>query len=690
MNEETGKYGPFSLRRDPATVSGFLIALCAFLVFSGTLGHKLVWDDIPVVLYAQKVVEEGGVGNLLTAPFAMGVQGLDNPTGYYRPVSLISMWVNSPFEEPSPFPYHLTNVLLHVINSLLLFQVLTLLLPRGPGPLLGSLLFAVHPVHSESVAFVSGRTDLLAALFVLLTVLLWQRYGQTDSPPSRTRFFLGMATFSLACLSKEVAFVLPILLLLWTSVAAPRVEGPKGAFSWKRNNWAFGMLVVLAALLSLRFLVLNIHAGPGWSRYAQVGDASLVALAGEVVRNISQYLRLMVFPWPLAVFYPPTETRLTWMAAGSAAAFVAVCLALSGQRHRRIGLVSLLWTILFLVPVSGIVGLGQSVIADRFCYLPSVGVVAVLGYALALLREKITVKRLHTALVVGVLLLFGLGSVLHAARWKDDRTLFTSALESSPSKIPTMYMNLGLGYKDLGENELAVQAFEEALRADPALVPGLLNLGVIQREMGHFEKALESFDKARMLLPEDPSVWFQRGLVLEEMGRSEEALDAYTRTAVLDPGKPVAYYQKGKLLAQLGRYEESIAAYGEAVRIDKNHAGAHVGLGRSYEAVGRTGEAIQSFLKAIEVQPDLVIAYEDLGRVLLQTGRIAEAVKVFEMATALDPLDQVAGKGLVLAYLRAGEKEKARQYIRGLDPANAGFKEQLSALMDSLTGHQDP
>jgi len=181
--------GRLVLRWEPATMAAVLIALSAFLVFSPTLGHELVWDDIPIVLYAQKVVEEGGIGALVQAPFAIGVQGLDNPTGYYRPVSLISMWISSSLDEPSPFPYHLTNVLLHVINSLLLFQLLNLVLPPGGGPLLGGLLFAVHPVHSESVAFVSGRTDLLATLFALLTVLLWIRYGQPESPPNRFRFY---------------------------------------------------------------------------------------------------------------------------------------------------------------------------------------------------------------------------------------------------------------------------------------------------------------------------------------------------------------------------------------------------------------------------------------------------------------------------------------------------------------------
>ena len=663
-----------------------IIALAAFLVFSGTLGHQLVWDDEPIIRYTRTAVKDGGMAALAIVPFSTGLDGAGVLSGYYRPVSLISMWINSPTGEPSPLAYHLGNILLHVINCLLVFQLLKLLLPPGSGPWLGALIFAVHPVHSESVAFVSGRTDLLASLFILLVVILWYRsYGSRETF-SWGRFVLGMLFFTLACLSKEIAFVLPGGLFLW--VLADGLPGRDNTVAriWKESRWIAGLFLILGLMLFVRIVVLKIGTGPGWSRYAQLGDASMASLLTDVGINILQYIRLMVFPWPLAVFYPPVSPQLTWLTWVSALGFLVLCLVFSGRRHHGIGLIALMWTLIFLLPVSGIIGLGQSVIAERFCYLPSIGVVMILGYSLSLLRSRTTVKGLHTVLVVTLLFLFGTGAVVHSARWKDDLTLFTNALESSPVKVPTIYVSLGVAYKDRGDIQRGLEAFEDAARLDPSYLKAWLNLGVTHTELGDPEKALEALDVAKVLAPGNPAVWYNRGVALESLDRMEEALEAYTRTAAIDPGESAALYSKGKLLSKMERYEESLLAYQGAVLLDGNRAGAYIGMGRSYENLGRTDQAVEMFMKAIQVQPDEIVSYGDLGRILLATDRAFEAIAVFKMAADMDPHDEIAGKGLVMAYFKAGESDKALAYLESLKPVDSQLHGQLLDLAGSLAG----
>jgi tetratricopeptide (TPR) repeat protein len=685
MSEKDGIRGLQAIGVDSGSLAVVLIVLSAFLVFSGTLGHELVWDDQPIIRYARMAVEDEGITALALVPFSTGLEGSGELSGYYRPVSLISMWINSPTGEPLPFAYHLGNILLHVINSLLVFQLLKLLFPPGSGPLLGSLLFAVHPVHSESVAFVSGRTDLLAALFILLVVIWWYRsYGSNDTP-HRGQFMLGMFFFALACLSKEIAFVLPGGLLLWAMIEEFPGRGLPRTEIWKRSKGILGLFVVLGSLLFVRLVLLGIGTGPGWSRYAQLGDANLTSLLSDVGANVLQYIRLMVFPWPLSVFYPPVPPQLTWLTWISALVFISLCLTFSGRRHHRIGLISLMWTLIFLFPVSGVLGLGQSVIAERFCYLPSIGVVMLLGYSLALLRSRMKMKTLHTTLVVTVLVLFSAGAVVHSARWKDNLTLFTNAMNAGPVKVPTIYVSLGVAYKDHGDTHLALEAFEEAVRLDPSYLKAWLNLGVTRTEQGEPEKALAALDRAKILAPGNPAVWYNRGVALEALGRMEEALEAYTRTAELDPGESPAYYSKGMLLSQVGRYEESVAAYQEVVLIDGDHVGAHIGMGRSYENMGQIDKAVEMFMKAIEVRPDEIISYGDLGRVLLETDRVFEAIEVFKMAAAMDPHDPIAGKGLVVAWFKAGEGEKARAYVQSLKLVDAELYGRLSDLMGSLS-----
>jgi len=689
MSEKTVNTGTSRWSGDIGSLQVVVLALAAFLVFSGTLGHQLVWDDEPVIRYARTAVEDGGVASLALVPFSTGLEGSGELSGYYRPVSLVSMWINSPTGVPSPIAYHLGNILLHVINCLLVFQLFRLILPPGGGAWIGSMIFAVHPVHSESVAFVSGRTDLLAALFTLLVVILWYRSCNSQDIPSRDHFALGMFFFALACLSKEIAFVLPAGTLLWFVAERPWDSRLPGTEVLRRGKWVLGLFLVLGALLFVRFFFLGIGAGPGWSRYARLSGASLISLLGDITVNLMQYVRLMVFPWPLAVFYPPVPPRLTWLTWVAVLAFIAMCLAFSGRRHHHLGLFSLGWTLLFLFPVSGILGLGQSVIAERFCYLPSIGVAAILGYSLALPRSRGAYKVLHSILVVVVLSTLGAGAAIHSGRWKDDLTLFTNALITSSVKVPTLYVSLGVALRDDGDDQEALEAFEEAVRLDPSYLKAWLNLGVTRLEINEPVQALDALERAGVLAPGNPSVWYNKGLVLEALGRTDEALDAYARTVMLDPGEPAADYRKGKLLARLGRYEESLAAYAAAVSIDKSHAGAYIGMGRSYEKMGRQDKAVELFMKAIEVQPDQVIAYGDLGRILLATGKTQEATEVFRMATAIDPLDPVAGKGLVIAYLNAGDEEKARAYIQSLGAADPDLQSRLSALMDSIAGQGD-
>ncbi|UCG38874.1 MAG: glycosyltransferase family 39 protein, partial [bacterium] len=344
----------------PGLPGWILPALAALIVFAGTVTHRFVWDDRHIIQHTRQVVRDRGPAALALVTFTERPGERPESSGYFRPVSLVSMWVNDPVGEASPLPYHLVNVLIHAVNSVLVFFFLRLVIPGGHGALAGSALFAVHPVHAESVAWVSGRTDLLAALFLLSAVVLWLRHAGRAPTRKLWPYAAGMAAFAMACLAKETSFLLPGVALLWVLLSGRSPGEATDTPAVGDMRWIPGWFAVLGIVLLVRSSFLGIGVGPGWSTQNLWSWSGAIDLAGTVAGNLLTYLRFLLLPWPLAVYYPPGQPGVTATTVVAAAAFLALCLGLSGRRHRRMGLLGLVWTLGFLAPVSGVANLGLS------------------------------------------------------------------------------------------------------------------------------------------------------------------------------------------------------------------------------------------------------------------------------------------------------------------------------------------
>ncbi len=664
----------------------FVIALAAFFSFAGTLTHDFVWDDEDVIYHARSVVQEKGPAGLAQVPFTALPDDRSENSGYYRPVSLFSMWIIDPFGKPSPFLYHLVNVALHVLNSLLAFALFRIVLAEGIGAFIGGAIFAVHPIHAESVAWISGRTDLLAALFTLVTVVIWQNFRRQGAFPGTIPYGLGLASFALACLSKEVAFLLPVLAVLWALADRNRFDRTTGKGFNPDMIWVMGWFGVLGLVLWLRNSVPGVGMGPEWSSRLLHADTGFLAMVWDVLKNLAVYLRFLSLPWPLKVYYPPTPSALTPLTLAVSAGFLVWCIFLSGKRHRYVGIIALAWVLLFLGPVSGIFNLGLSVIAERFCYLPSVGFALLAGYGLGLGYRRATSGGVFTILVTGLVALFAAGSVLHASRWKDDVTFFEQAVNGSPVTLPNMYFNLGNAYVKAGAARRGIEAYEEAIRRYPSYSKAILNLAAAHISLGEPERAVEALEKAEKLDPDDDGIWSNKGVALELLGRTREALEAYAKAAELNPGDTVADYHAGNLLLRLGRYRESAAAYRRVRTVDPGHYGALIGLGRSFEGMSMQDEARETYLHAIEERQKEPAGYQGLGRVLFGQGKYMEAVVVYKMALEIGNPDAVVHRGLVLAYHQVGRDEEAKKHIRDLEKTDPGLARQLDNLVGGLTG----
>jgi protein O-mannosyl-transferase len=482
------------------------VALAAALGYTRTLGHDLVWDDVPLLRRIAEHFAARGMTGVLTAEF-------DFPTmpalGYYRPIVLLSLWVDSLLAPHFPGVYHFTNVVLHVAAALLTTRVVTRVAGSAPAGLVGGLLFALHPVHVESVAFVSGRTDILACVFSLASVLAWLGSRDLQARSTAAQMTGGAAAFTLALLSKEVSFLLPAILLGWDAVLPRRGEN-RGW--WRRNrSWLAVWAACIVAVLLLRYLVIGVPLGRSGASPPGIGPPVLLVPAVLLF-----YLRLLCVPWPLSSYYTADALRFgAWVLFSLP--LLALCLATARGRDGRTGILGLFWIVGFLVPVLGIVPIQGPVMAERYLYLPSVGYALVAGQALGRLLESHRLRLAAAGFTGLILLLFGVATVSQVGIWKDELTLFTDATRTAPRYAGGHY-NLGNVLRRAGRYEEALQAYERAVRLDPNFPDALNNYGCALLTLGRFREAVAPYRAALRLSPNREDIRSNLNMALQMTG----------------------------------------------------------------------------------------------------------------------------------------------------------------------------
>lgn len=519
-----------------------LVALVAAGIFAPTLSHRLVWDDGLLLEHIDDRIRAGGLGALLSSEFRIGILG--EPTGYYRPVVLASLWADAKLATALPVSFHLTNILLHAGVCALLLLLLETVTASLPAALAGALLFAVHPVHTEAVAFVSGRTDLWAALFALLAALVWagERYG--SRPPSPARRMAAHLGFLLGALSKEVVLLLPGILMVWDLLLPP--PGQAGRGWWRRNaSWLAGWALAGGLVLFLRWIN-GIAMGVGDAASAPVGH----------LETWLTYLRLLVFPWPLVTYYTSVHVEATALALAAAAGFLALCLLRAGRGSGRIGLLALLWTLAWLVPVSGLVPIRSAVVAERYLYLPSVGLALAVAGSLRPVLASPRWRPAVAAIVLPLLFLFGLGTLEQSRVWSDDLTLFSTMVRTSPA-APVAHNNLGRELGRLGRTAESAEAYRRAVALRPDNAMSRYNLGNAYLRLGRDADAVEAYREAVRLSPSHFRAHFNLGYAHNRLGATAKAEDSFRTVVRLRPGEAKPYYELGLLALARGDRQEA-------------------------------------------------------------------------------------------------------------------------------------
>ena len=545
-------------------------------------------------------------------------------TGYaanWFPLTWLSYMLGVDLYGLDPGWHHLTNVFLHALNSVLLFAVLRRMTRALWPSAFVALLFAVHPLHVEPVAWISERREMLSGLFWFLSIGAWLRYVERPRPAA---YAWLLAAFACGLMAKPMIVTLPFALLLldYWPLGRWQTTPPRRLILEKLP------LLALAAAASLVTLLVQQHAGAT----ASLAEVPLALRLENALVSYCAYVLQFFWPAGLAVLYPYDSNLSAWLVTGAAAVLAAITALSIAQRARRpYLLVGWLWFAGILVPVIGLVQIGVQARADRYMYIPMIGLAmaAVWGLAEALGRRAIALGAVACCVYAAV-------AWSTAGYWRDTVALFRHTIEVTHDNWAAM---AALSHTLLSANRVdeAMPFIDEALRLRPNLAEAHINYGAALSKRGSFDAALAEYGAALRLAPDNPDAQEGLGVVLTEKGRFQEALAHLNAAETIRPEDPDTHYNLGRLYGLADRPDLAAAQFAEAVRLEPESASAHFNLGTALAAQDRYAEAAAQFREALRLKPDHVTARFNLASALASMGQFDEAIADFQEVLRTQP-----------------------------------------------------
>ncbi len=520
--------------------------------------------------------------------------------------------------------HHAVNVVWHAAATVTLFAFLQRATGARWRSAFVAFLFALHPLHVESVAWVAERKDVLSAFFWFLTLWAYVRY--TERREGRWYWF-ALAAFVVGSMAKPMLVTLPLVMLLLDVWPLRRV-------AWREKIPFFA----IAAGSALTTFVVQRGGGA-------VGDFVAFPLGLRVENALVTYVVYignMLWPAKLAVFYPYPADLALWQALAAAVVIVGVSAAAWRARRSYPYLAAgWAWYLITLLPVIGLVQVGAQARADRYTYLPMTGLAIALAWGAAEIAQRRPAARgLVQGLAIAVCAACIPVTWAQIGHWQDSRTLFEHALRVTDRNY-LAHHNLGVALADEGRTAEAIVQFEEALKIRPDYAQARTDLGnAFSKQGGRGNDAIAEFRAAVASMPGSPIPHNDLGNALVKAGRAQEAIAEYQIALGIKPDYAEAHNNLGKALVGMpGRAAEAMAHYQAALRLRPDLAEAHVNMGDALAAMpGRTADAIAEYQTALRIRPDLAEAHHSLGRALSDLpGRMSDAAAEYEAALRSAP-----------------------------------------------------
>jgi len=605
--------------RSAAICIGLLAA--TWFVYGQTRDFDFVTYDDPDYVTENRDITAGlsreGLHYALTTPVM----------GFYHPVTMLSLLADYEYFGMEPAGYHLVNVALHAMNSLLVFALLQYCTRRVWPCAFVAALFAVHPLHVESVAWIAERKDVLSTFFGLACLWAYAGFARTGS---RRLYVLSLALLTAGLLSKSMLVTIPVLMLLLDRWPLDRLELPSSgapvAAWWaalRPRVWEkIPYLIVAATAAGLTLWIQQMMGAMGAVAIKEGSLGIAFADLPNVPYSYARYVAMNFWPSDLSVLYPhPTKPHaggiplLGWQVV-QAVVFLALVTWGVVRLRRPYASMGWLWFLLSLLPVSGIIQIGTLGSADRYTYLPSIGLFWLVCFALADGTQALTKRNravLPAAAVLAVVCVAGYAVAARTATavWENSITLYEQGIRVN-GRNTLMHYNLGNYLRKQGRTDEAMKHFRRVTKIDPGHFKAHINLGEAHAAKGHHAKAVEEYFFALRIRPKNVIAHNNLANSLKGLGRDEEALFHYEQAVEWNDGNPLPHYNLGNFHLKRDRLDEAIGQYRSALKLDPNYTSAMGNMGNALLRLGRYVKAAKMYRRALAIDPDNAVSKSGL------------------------------------------------------------------------------
>jgi Flp pilus assembly protein TadD len=634
------------------------VAVLTFAVYLPALQNGFVWDDVQYITSNSFIRSING--NLFKTAF------LTFQADNWHPLAWISHAVDYSIWGLNPLGHHLTNIILHAINTmlvvLLLMQLVEVFLTSETknshrSPVLSQrqvlfacgisgLLFGLHPLHVESVAWISERKDLLCALFFLLSVIVYVKavrrmehgaeglggsaksmgHGAEYKKLPLNAMLTTLCFFVLALLSKPMAVTLPVVLLIldWF---------PFGRIQSMRTFWTASVEKLPLFVLTLISSTLTIMAQKTGGAMDMMQPVPLSTRLLVASRSLIAYLGKMIVPVDLVPYYPYPE-KVPLLSPEYLVSIVLVVgitvLCITIAKRQKLWLAAWGYFVVTLLPVIGIIQVGNQAMADRYSYLPSLGLFFIIGLVVAMTFEKITASRKSGVLVkvagavaaVVFVTSMSYATIRQIGVWRNGGTFWRYVIAEWPAseavspKRAIAYNNLGLAYASQGKWAMATAEFQRALQLKPDYVESHYNLGVSYASQGQLDRAIAEYQTALLLKPDSAGAHNNLGIAYAAQGDVDRAITEFQITSRLKPDDAEPHMNLGIAYTSQGKWVMATAEFQAALRLKPDDAVTHYNLGNAYASQGQWDRAAEEFQTALRLKPDFRKANQRLNDIV--------------------------------------------------------------------------
>ncbi len=578
-----------------------MIAVAAILfagaaAYVNSLLNPFIWDDIALIVRNFHIGDLGYVPRL----FLEGSYHQEITGNFYRPLLMASFALDFRYWALEPFGYHLFNLFLHLSNALLVYCLVWLLSKKKTVPFLAALLFAVHPVHTEAVTYISGRGDPLAAFFSLLSLLCFIKFTGQEGARKAAFYTVSVVFFAMAAFAKESALALPAFFVLYSACFTEGKPRQSAAVPY------IPFLAVMAIFLYIRHLAL---AGIG-DDGSYIGTIPLSYRLLTAPAVIIEYIKILVVPAGLHMermdfLYNFVVSVKDPRFLAPSVLLISSTLALAFWRNRpKMLFFGAAWFFIGLLPFLNIIPI-NAFVAEHWLYFPSIGFFIAVSVLLDRLTQFRSIRLCVKAFILVLVLMLSALTIKQNHIWGNPLLFYNYTLSYSPEST-RLHTNLGIEYFNRGLFDKAESEYMESLRIEPNgknTVYHLLNLAALYYHQG----------------------------------REDEAFDAYKRAIAADPLVPMTYANLGDIYYRKGKYKDSVSMFRKAIEIAPDNAAYWNSLGNAYLADKMDPEAGEAYRKAIAIYPYLLDSRVNLGGIYARKGELVAALDEYKVALQIAP-----------------------------------------------------